>query len=342
MGCEDTRSASPTRDEIIHAIRLVANDPTNGLGDQLTLTEFLKSTGYALSGFRAHFPQWQPALQLACRDVKRQRRKPSPRARTMPQPTKSDIVEAIRRLATDPSVRLSKREFMLATGYQPRHIREHFKDWTAARKAAGLPKLMRGSLVPDEDVLSEFHRVVCEIGGTMPTQTQFNRHSVFSHGVLRRFGGTRGAASRYVTWLAEHPEVPAAVVAPPAEPAPAARMFGRALSPVAMSTAPTNEMGVVALFAMLAARLGFVIEHVRTAFPDCQAAQCVHRSDDLWQPVQIEFEFLSRNFESHGHDPAACDLIICWRHNWPACPLPVLELSREVEKLSVVVGCERE
>jgi hypothetical protein len=26
------------------------------------------------------------------------------------------------------------------------------------------------------------------------------------------------------------------------------------------------------------------------------------------------------------HDPKGCDLIVCWEHNWPECPLEVLEL----------------
>ena len=28
-----------------------------------------------------------------------------------------------------------------------------------------------------------------------------------------------------------------------------------------------------------------------------------------------------------------CDLIVCWRHNWPECPLEVLELSEAVKKI---------
>ena len=27
----------------------------------------------------------------------------------------------------------------------------------------------------------------------------------------------------------------------------------------------------------------------------------------------------------HGHDPAGCDVLVCWRHNWPECP-PELEV----------------
>jgi hypothetical protein len=36
-----------------------------------------------------------------------------------------------------------------------------------------------------------------------------------------------------------------------------------------------------------------------------------------WQPVWIEFEFESRNFLLHEHDPKKSDVIVCWVHNWP-------------------------
>jgi len=50
--------------------------------------------------------------------------------------------------------------------------------------------------------------------------------------------------------------------------------------------------------------------------------------------VRIEFEFASRNFKEHLHDPKGCDMIVCWEHNWPNCPLPVLELRSEVRRLA--------
>ena len=87
---------------------------------------------------------------------------------------------------------------------------------------------------------------------------------------------------------------------------------------------PVNEMGVVALFAKLSEELGFIIEEVRAAFPDCIARRQV---DKGWERVAIEFEFNSSNFRQHGHDPDACDLIVCWEHDWESCPVPVLALK---------------
>jgi hypothetical protein len=57
-----------------------------------------------------------------------------------------------------------------------------------------------------------------------------------------------------------------------------------------------------------------------------------------WQDVRIEFEYESRHFRSHRHDPRRCDIIVCWRHNWRDCPpgLQVLELSAVVRALTAV------
>ena len=55
-----------------------------------------------------------------------------------------------------------------------------------------------------------------------------------------------------------------------------------------------------------------------------------------WQHVHIEFEFESRNLRDHGHPIAGCDVIVCWRHNWPECPenLEVVELASIIKTLS--------
>lgn len=92
-----------------------------------------------------------------------------------------------------------------------------------------------------------------------------------------------------------------------------------------MAHAPVNEQGVVLLFGMLAKKLGFRIEMVRTGFPDCEAKR--KGDDDKWRRVRIEFEFLSSRF---NHDPAGCDLIVCWEDDANPTRLPVLALKNHV------------
>ena len=32
------------------------------------------------------------------------------------------------------------------------------------------------------------------------------------------------------------------------------------------------------------------------------------------------------------HDAEQCDMIVCWKHNWPECPVKVLELSKVLQE----------
>lgn len=93
---------------------------------------------------------------------------------------------------------------------------------------------------------------------------------------------------------------------------------------------PVNEQGVVLLFGMLAAELGYQVESVQMGFPDCEAKREV--VPGRWERVRIEFEYESQGFRRHKHPAASCDLIVCWRHNWEKCPkhLEVLELEEVI------------
>jgi hypothetical protein len=97
---------------------------------------------------------------------------------------------------------------------------------------------------------------------------------------------------------------------------------------------PVNVQGVVLLFGMLAKELGYLVEAVQTGFPDCEAMRQI--TPERWQRVRIEFEFESRNFRDHGHPSSGCDVVVCWRHNWDACPenIEVVELSSVIRSLS--------
>ena len=97
-----------------------------------------------------------------------------------------------------------------------------------------------------------------------------------------------------------------------------------------MTNAPVNELGVMVLFGMVAAALGLQVESVQGKFPDCIARRQV--APGKWQYLRIEFEYESKNFKLHGHDPKGCDMIVCWRHNWKECPaeIEVVELCRLV------------
>ena len=94
--------------------------------------------------------------------------------------------------------------------------------------------------------------------------------------------------------------------------------------------APLNENGVIFLFGKIAADLNMYVEEIKPGFPDCIARRFTGKG---WERVTVEFEFASMNFKTHGHEAGDCDLIVCWEHDWPECPLEVIELKSETKGL---------
>jgi hypothetical protein len=95
-----------------------------------------------------------------------------------------------------------------------------------------------------------------------------------------------------------------------------------------MRWTPTNEMGVVALFVEFRKELGFpIIEIIRMGYPDAAVFQNSRKGHVR---KYIEFEFKSSGFKAHLKDPRKCDYVVCWEHDWKACPQPVIELSKEI------------
>jgi len=108
-------------------------------------------------------------------------------------------------------------------------------------------------------------------------------------------------------------------------------IYGRVMRPYPLICGPVNEMGVVFLFGARAEELGFLVLRIQTEFPDCEALRMI--DDERCEMVKIEFEHESRNFLKHMHKVSKCDLIVCWKHNWPECPLEVVELRTALPKL---------
>jgi len=95
---------------------------------------------------------------------------------------------------------------------------------------------------------------------------------------------------------------------------------------------PINEQGVILLFAAMAEDLNFMIESIRSTFPDALLKR--RNSKGRWQPVRAEFEFKASTFIQHGHNQGDCDLIICWENDIKSktMKVPILSLKDEVDK----------
>ena len=86
---------------------------------------------------------------------------------------------------------------------------------------------------------------------------------------------------------------------------------------------PINEQGTIVLFPELAPELGYTFKEIGTHCPDA----ILEKDGTL---IRVEFEFRSKAFHAHKHNPDDVDLIICWEDNWPNAPLPVLALEKYV------------
>ena len=271
--------------------------------------------------------------------------------------TRERIIEVAKEVAAKSDGPLSKDEFCRRSGASNHYLYRLFPDggWRQFRQLAGICRHPddKGSY-SEEQLLEEFHRVASELG-TIPSWSHFASVATITPSTLaRRLGGRRGAVQRYLQWLEKnHPkssllplraiQANHSIVTPPSAPKGLRRtpqwtkgagaVFGAPISFRALCCAPTNEQGVVCLFGMVCAELGLIVEAFQCVYPDCEAKRCIDNKHDRWQRVRIEFEYLSSNFLDHGHDPAGCDMIACWEHDWPGCPLEVLELRSVLEQL---------
>ena len=261
----------------------------------------------------------------------------------------------------------SRREFLSHSGIPESAILKCFASWNAALKAAGLEPNTRNARHEDSELLEDWGSAVRK-NRKIPTCRAYHQHGKFGLRTLETRFGSRSELPNVFRKFAEGKrkwaDVLALLPAPAAKPSPECAANpapnpllnkDRALNRQPRSATrprkvrhrsldgrpacgnpidfrglrhePVNEQGVVLLFGLVAKELGYIVEAVQSGFPDCEAKRQI--GPGRWQRVHIEFEFESRNFRGHGHPLTGCDVIVCWRHNWPDCPaqIEVLELS---------------
>jgi hypothetical protein len=269
--------------------------------------------------------------------------------------SKEQLVAAIVEVADKLGHVPSHAELMRSGKVSGRQIVKHFGTYTRALRACNLEPSAGGKKLPLEKLFLDWARVVREVK-RIPSKADYETVGKHSVTPLRERFGSWGQVPRYLRrymeeqglteeWkdvmelirayeqgqdgmeIAPTPECehkkPRVMTDRP--------VYGPLIRPYPMIHGPINENGVLYLFGTVSERLGFVVTLVQGAFPDCYAMRLV--DVDRWQPVRIEFEYESRNFLRHLHDPSQCDIIVCWKHNWPECPLEVIELSKIVGQI---------
>ena len=266
--------------------------------------------------------------------------------------TKEHILEKIREIAKEKGESfLSRRTFLSESGISERNVLKYFNSWNEAIASAGLETKDFGKSYEREELFKNLIQVFETVGGNCST-IKFDKISKISHYPYRKhFGSWRNALVNFKKWLedknydypwmAELPdestgdttlEEVSASVSDEADfkrewNSTTGNKYGSFLNFRGLQHAPINEQGVVFLFGMICFDLGFIVEAVRSGFPDCEAKRRIDNKKDHWERVRIEFEYRSSNFRDHGHNPAKCDLIVCWEHDWKECPIEVVELK---------------
>lgn len=269
--------------------------------------------------------------------------------------SKEEMINLMKQLAEQNGEAPTFEKFCKAANVTSRAVRKHFGTWARALEEAGLKREGAGYPVPMEQLFRDWARVARMLGKipTVAEYDQFGRHC--AKPFQMRFGGwpqvptalqvfaeKAGLAEEFqdvMKLIREHQErTMGMALTSETRQAWSSRtrvlegrpIYGCPLVPPPLAHAPTNELGVVYMFGMMAERLKFVVTRMQSDFPDCEA---MHEMEPgKWQRLRIEFEYESKNFLKHLHPVSGCDLIICWEHNWTDCPLPVLELKGEVEK----------
>ena len=265
--------------------------------------------------------------------------------------TKDELTAAIVASAATLGRAPSRTELMKQAGVSQRNIRKHFGTYQRAMDTCGLARSGAGQRVGMEELFQDWTGIARRLK-KVPSLADYEQMSKYSVSpLLRRFGtwnnvpdamklhaGEHGLAEEYKdVWEAierrtgRQSNVPKPC-APPCVPKimEDRPMYGPLLQGCPLVFAPTNEAGVLFLFGAMSERLGFLVLLVQTAFPDCEAMRVV--AENRLQPVKIELEYQSLNFLKHMHEVTGADLIVCWEHNWPECPLEVLELKSLVKQ----------
>ena len=259
---------------------------------------------------------------------------------------KEELTAAILATAAQLGKTPTRGELMKLTGATPRTVRNHFGTYQRAMESCGLEINGPGKKLTMQSLFQDWTGIVRTLK-KVPSVTEYEQLSRYSvRPMLRMFRmwlnvpdgikmyiEEQGLADEYKDvldviddWATHEGGVPK-VSTPPSVPQilKDRPMYGPLLQGCPLVFAPTNEAGVLYLFGAMSERLGFLMLLVQAGFPDCEAMRVA--GENRLQRLKIEIEYQSRNFLKHMHDLKGCDMIVCWEHNWPECPLEVLELK---------------
>jgi AcrR family transcriptional regulator len=227
-----------------------------------------------------------------------------PRGRREPLLSKAEIVAKVREVSMQFGDDLGIKQFTGQTGVPESQIYRHWKSFGDLKEAAGLPRRSAApKLISDDEALGEFHRIVVTLG-RLPTFTDLQLHGKISATFFyRRFGKKDQLVGRYRRWLG--------------------------------SRAEKDRLD--------RERAERELEQRRRNFtketPDASKRKDVAWLRRTWQELRVGFEIRSSDFqEKTSADRHLADLIVVFEHDWPGCPVRVLEIGRVLLRGQVPPG----
>lgn len=252
-------------------------------------------------------------------------------------PTRDGLILRVAELAKKLHRQPNHKEMRDVALIREDDCRRIFGGYSVLLRAAGFRGHVRGNQKDSarrDEMLDDYGRAIGRLG-RFPSIGEYTDHGLFSYHTFKTaFGSWPATRAAFVDrsggseqWSATLRKLIEQKHLAVYDPHPDFPICGQPLNYRAMMHEPTNEQGVVLLFGMIAEEIGFIIENVRTGYPDCEGKRRV--GVNSWQRVRIEFEFLSSRFE---HPEEGCDLVVCWRHDNPKLKVEVMELEKVIRE----------
>lgn len=304
-----TSKPSYTKQDVLGAIRSTAET----LGHPPSLPELTATSRIPKYYVTRHFDGFRAALRAAGLEPYT--------AKHEVAYSKQEVLDAIRRIAAKLGHPPSLPKFAAESGIPKYYVSRYFEGFRQAVRAAGLEPYTANIKLGDDVILKDWGELVRK-HRHIPTADQYRREGKYSLKPFEKhFGPWSAVPSKFRDFARNKPEwgdVVALLPLPapklratgaeeierPAESVSVRKMhkkledrpwYGNPIDFRGLRHEPVNEQGVVFLFGMVAKEMGYMVEAVQISYPDCLAKRQV--APGKWQPVRIEFEFESRNFD---------------------------------------------
>jgi len=342
-----------TREQIIEEIKRITRNKEGKLPSE---TDFEHQSTIPLSTLRFHLGSWQRALEesgLISHLNGKQKKKEEPKS-------DDELLLELLRLHKD-SGELPTTALVQAKGkYSDRHYKNR---WKSLAQAFQIAKNKFGSKKPPTSIQD-----IPPLGKSIPLE-KTNKEEIEAKYMLDEPVEPQKTMESQTASTPTEPVQPPPLLEPYAEPmekkggeeemehfnnnTPKIKFIPKTIKPQktekpkvplesidfrGLRFAPVTKTGVAYLLGMISHELGYIVESIISDYPECEGKRCIDQETNQWERIKIQLEYKSSNVKTtsntDGFNSKNCDLIVCWKHDWPECPFEVLELQSILKHLT--------